>query len=829
MNYFKTAFVLLALTVVHLSASAQIAYGGNPISETKTNLSTDIDHIQLRAPDMELIRNQDIQDEKNGRLQRIGHMIDVNLTMDNAGTWDRLADGRQVWRLQISSDNAQALNLYFSEFDLPKGSQLFVYSPDRLQTIGAFNEKNNRNGGNFAIELIYGESLILEYITPRPRIVDGKEFQFENLAKIDISRVNYVYRNAPDPFRGKGFGDSGDCEVNINCSEGNNWQDEKRGVAKIIIDSGAGSYLCSGSLINNTAEDGTPYFLSAFHCRDGIAETHLDSWIFYFNYERSGCDNLFFEPSSNTITGASTVAEADLNGGSDMLLLELNSVPPANYEVVYNGWNRLNTASSSGVGIHHPAGDIKKISTYTSSLSNATYYGGFGNTGAGNAHWSVYWSATENGHGVTEGGSSGSPLFNKDGLIVGTLSGGSSSCSATHLDDLYGKFSYHWGSNGTSAGEQLLPWLDPEETGQTTLNFYDPNNSGVTASFVGNPLELIDGGTVQFSSTSLGNVESWSWEFEGGNPSVSSQQNPQVIYNTPGVYDVSLTVSGGGYSDEHVEVDYITVNPSGAVTECVYLNDPLTGTPTFYTTDDGAGYASGTNSFGDLSKVNFFNFDGIGHINSLGFNVAHAEGTSSNIKLVVYDANSGSPGSLLGSKSISMSEISDAFTQAGDRYEFIFDAPVEVNGDFFAGIELPTGSDAFALMTNSEGDVSPGTAWEQWSDGSWTNYESSWQMSLDHAIYPEVCTIVGVDAGSSMEFVSVYPNPTQSVIYVESDELLNEIEIEIYNSLGVLVHKIAKEQASAFSVDMSQFAEGLYVFVLTSEQGVYHQQIQLIR
>jgi len=351
MNYFKTAFVLLAITVAHLSASAQIAYGGNPISETKTNLSTDIDHIQLRAPNMELIRNRDIQDEKNGTLQRIGHMIDVNLTMDNAGTWDQLSDGRQVWRLQISSDNAQALNLYFSEFDLPKGSQLFVYSPDRLQTIGAFNEKNNRNGGSFAIELIYGESLILEYISPRPRIVDGRNYQFTNLAKIDISRVNYVYRYANDPYRAKSFGSSGDCEVNINCSEGNNWQDEKRGVARIFLLAGGGWGWCTGSLVNNTNYDETPYFLTAFHCGAADATaTELNQWQFDFNYESPDCANPGSEPAHNTIVGATRVAEGNIAGGSDFFLLELSSAPPAAANPYYNGWDNSGNVSANGVG-----------------------------------------------------------------------------------------------------------------------------------------------------------------------------------------------------------------------------------------------------------------------------------------------------------------------------------------------------------------------------------------------------------------------------------------------------------------------------------------------
>ncbi|MEA1873555.1 MAG: T9SS type A sorting domain-containing protein [Bacteroidota bacterium] len=831
MKHFKIGLLLIGILLVSLNSFAQISYGGSPISETNANLSADIDHIQLRALDMELIHKRDAQDEKNGTLLKIGEMIDVDLNMDNSGTWDRLDDNRQVWRLQISSDNALALNLYFSEFDLPQGSQLFVYSPDRIQTIGAFNEKNNADGGTFSLELIYGERLIVEYVSPRPRIVDGMDYQFENLAKVNISRVNYVYRDAPDPFRGKGFGDSQNCEVNINCSEGNSWQDEKRGVARILIDGGSFSAWCTGSLVNNTAENGTPYFLSAYHCREDISETYLDSWLFYFNFEFSACNNSGIQPSSNTITGSSTVSEAELNGGSDMFLMELNTVPPASYEVVYNGWNRVNSPSSSGVGIHHPYGDVKKISTYTSSLSSATYYGGAGSTGASSAHWKVYWSSTDNGHGVTEGGSSGSPIFNADGLIVGTLSGGSSSCDATSSPDLYGKFSYHWTSNGGNTTEQLDPWLDPANTGQTELGFYNPNNSGVEASFTGSPVTINEGGTVQFSSTSTGQVESWSWTFEGGDPVTSSSENPQVTYAVSGVYDVTLSVSGGGDTDEVTHSNYITVNSGGTGDDCVWLNDPLVGTATFYTTDGGSGYVSGNNSYGDLSKVNFFDYTGTAYVTNLGFNVAYAQGSSSTIKLVVYDSNSGTPGSLLGSTTISMSSISAGFSDAGDYFEYTFDSPILVNGDFFAGIELPGGSDIFALITNTDGDVNPGTAWEEWSDGTWYNYndESAWELNVDHAIYPEVCTSLGVNEIPNMELVNIYPNPTQSVINIESDELLNDVEIKLFNAVGACVEKRSLKSANNISIDLSNYADGLYIVALKSNEGMFRQQIQLVR
>jgi hypothetical protein len=127
----------------------------------------------------------------------------------------------------------------------------------------------------------------------------------------------------------------------------------------------------------------------------------------------------------------------------------LNNNVPSTYQPYYNGWDKSGTAATSGSGIHHPEGIIKKFSVFSTTLiNNAT-------------HWRVTWANQPGfGHSVTAQGSSGSPLFNQNKLIVGTLTGGWSFCSAPTDADVYGKFSYHWQSNGTTNDKQLKPWLD---------------------------------------------------------------------------------------------------------------------------------------------------------------------------------------------------------------------------------------------------------------------------------------------------------------------------------------------------------------------------------
>ncbi|MGB1618238.1 MAG: hypothetical protein ACPHBM_01330, partial [Flavobacteriales bacterium] len=157
--------------------------------------------------------------------------------------------------------------------------------------------------------------------------------------------------------------------------------------------------------------------------------------------------------------------------GSDFLLVEVEDAIPTSWPVYFAGWDASGSGSGEGVGIHHPSGDVKKISTYTQNTSSISL-GDFG------SHWRVYWVETVTEHGVTEGGSSGSHLFNEEGLSIGTLSAGLSACTnggagagtGPNQPDYYGKMSFHWDDNPNPADEKLELWLDPENTGQTVLH-----------------------------------------------------------------------------------------------------------------------------------------------------------------------------------------------------------------------------------------------------------------------------------------------------------------------------------------------------------------------
>jgi hypothetical protein len=560
-NLFYTFLIVLFIDGFNTSAYSQISYGGKPVSFTDKNLPATYEIRELQKPDLDKLRAEDYERAEKDLLYRYGTGIDANFDMENSGTWFDLGDGGRIWRLKIKVINALAIGIYYDNFYLPEGSRLYLYNEDKTQVLGAYTSDNNPPSGIFANELVQGESVNIEYIEPSG---------LKDKAVISISQVCYAYRAVSFPFlktKTQEYNSSDYCEVDVNCSEGNLWQNQKRGVVRISVKAGATYGWCSGSLVNNTTLNCLPYILTADHCAEGYSDEDLLSWIFYFNYERLSCNNENeTEPVPATITGSAFKANGGWSG-SDFFLVLLQKYVPTTINPFFNGWRSTNVGSPSGVGIHHPAGDVKKISTYTQSLTNSY-----------TTHWSVKWATTTNGHGVTEGGSSGSPIFNNEGLVVGTLTGGLSACVANGAgpgtgpdkNDVYGKFSYSWASNGSNAYNRLKNWLAPDGTNPATLQ---GKNADCTvfppvADFLPSATVVTAGSNVHFTNLTLTSSESgtsttYLWEFEGveGSPT-SMVNNPNRVYNMNGTFPVTLTAtSNTGQSSSKTK--YITVTGLG--------------------------------------------------------------------------------------------------------------------------------------------------------------------------------------------------------------------------------------------------------------------------
>ena len=307
----------------------------------------------------------DYNDAKNGRVPAVARNISANITLNNTGTWTNLPGGDRVWRVQITAAGALALAPLFDRLYLPAGATMHVYMPDREEVLGAFTLDNTPSVRAFCPGLIHGETCVIEYYEPATQ---------KNKGILSINKVGYAYRDIrPLPQNNMKSG-SGPCEVNVVCPEGDNWSDQKRSVVRIFVvvnDSTEG--WCSGALVNNVRKDCTPYVLSAEHCTENTGNSPLYAqWVFYFNYQATTCSGITGS-AADMINGCKEIANSADNGGmsgSDFLLLELNHTPPTAFNVFYSGWDITNTAADTGVGIHHPSADIKKISTFKSARDN---------------------------------------------------------------------------------------------------------------------------------------------------------------------------------------------------------------------------------------------------------------------------------------------------------------------------------------------------------------------------------------------------------------------------------------------------------------------------
>ena len=552
-NYISLKKLLVAiLLLTPFSAYAQISEGGTPPSfQSQAMLKRAINPSRIPIKfDVEQLRKEDAVSEAVGTPLRIAYNIDADFDMVNSGSWSILENGQRIWRLSIECPKAAALILKYDKFEIQEGAKLFIYNNDHSQIIGAYTSKTNPKGNSFATEAIVGDNIILEYVEPlnNSRSDDSK---------IHITGIGYCYNyesvtKAVKPTINR----SGTCEVNINCTEGDEWQDQKKGVALTLTPIYDGWYLCSGSIMNNTSGTLKPYYLSAHHCfyDDAKNQATFSQMIFYFHFEAEGCDRPTSDPTeSKTMVGAQLLVDTNIDGESDGALLILNDNIPESYKIYYNGWDISTNPAKSGVGIHHPKGDVKKISTYTNPATSATWWDGEV-YGAPSAHWNVIFSATANGHGVTEGGSSGSPLFNQNKLIIGTLSGGNSSCINKFGRNLYGKLNQHW----DMYAQKMKTYLDPNNTGQTTIDGRYESDV-VKADFLADRLSVSEGDSIKMKNMSY-RAQTFSWTFEGGSPATSSEKNPTVTYPNPGKYSVKLTVDKGLSTETTEEkTQYVTI------------------------------------------------------------------------------------------------------------------------------------------------------------------------------------------------------------------------------------------------------------------------------
>ena len=774
-NLIKPLFTS-SLLIFTLSFCAQISKGGQPYSFFHLIKSEPIANT-ISAPTIAEI-NTAANSGKGPYC--VGILKSTKISSKSDGKWTTNSDGSKLWRVKIKSKGAIGLTLHYKEFYIPSGGEVFLYNKNKNHLIGKFTSERNKKNKITHTQIIQGDETYIEYYQPSG-ITDNLNIQIE--------KVGYIFRGFEDylqPFldpRGLSkflLSKADNCQIDVACSpENNGWQEQIDATVHYTFVENQYVYSCSASLVNNTNQDCTPYILSAWHCGEPNAGQNLSGWTWYWNYQKSSCQPGSANsnnPSKGNQTMTNGVVKASsgsgtLNNppssnqvaGSDFYLVELNSSIPTSYNAYYAGWSKANSAASSGVSIHHPSGSAKKISTYTSSLSSVTYNGG-----AYNHHWLVSWSSTTNGHGVTEGGSSGGPIFDQNGRVVGQLSGGSSFCTNPTQPDLYGKFSSNWTANGSNANARLSNWLDPAQSNANTLDgSYQPCSGANPLNCIINTstTSITAGSSVVFSDGTTGNPNSWTWNFDnnglgGASPSNSTVQNPgSVTFNNVGTYTVTLSASNGS-SNCNSSVNIVVSSGGSNNNGC----DDLTNIPsgqslTVY--PYGNGYMSGWNSYGDIAKADLFTISGnYSNVNNIAVYLYDVNSSSNNatVDFNVWSNVNGSPGNILGTVSYTLSNLENQLSSDPNNSGVVtatFSNPIAISGNtFFAGIKMNnfSGQDKLAVVTNTNNSNSNNTAWEQWSSGNWYEYSASngWGYVLAHSITAELGFTTSVSSNTTI-------------------------------------------------------------------------------
>jgi hypothetical protein len=441
----RFATLLLAGSVLAMSAGAQ---GVIPSSVSPRPLD-EVKLIQLDPIDLKMIALEDEMRLELGEAPRYAIPHSVLLTPMIHGTWDELGDGNMMWRLRIAAPEAVSLNLGFGEYFLPAHAELRIFDGyDESNGVRPFTAADNEIHGELWTPIVSTSEIVVQLTIHQKHLGD---------LKLKLTQIGYGYRGFSAPKNGSGR--SGSCNVDVVCPEGANWSNE---IPSVGVISTGGSTFCTGFLVNNTANDGTPYFMTAYHC--GISSSAAPSLVVYWNYENSTC-----RPVGSS-GGAGDGSHADFNTGSyfraeystsDVTLVELDD-DPSPFDVTYSGWDRTGVDATSAVAIHHPDVEEKRISFEYQSTATSSYLG-TSVPGDGTHVWVDDWDL-----GTTEPGSSGSPLFDQNHRVIGQLHGGYAACGNDD-SDWYGKFSVSWTGGGT-ASTRLSDWLDPTGSGATTVD-----------------------------------------------------------------------------------------------------------------------------------------------------------------------------------------------------------------------------------------------------------------------------------------------------------------------------------------------------------------------
>ena len=394
------------------------------------------------------------------------------------GDWITTASGEQAWQGELQLEEAGWNTLYFDQYQLSRGDMLLITNEEG-EVRGAFTEANNVASHSLTTAPLYGERLIVYYY---PASGERRALPWR-LSTITTALLTAVGEELPPTVGGhKGPGSPWFIVKGLECAEATVRHPEVERIARSeILLVVRGRFFSSGTLINNSRQDGEALVLTAAHClNNSYACRDLDyvrqsaeQSVFYFNYFSPTGDPLINGIEEQTLAGAELVA---YNEEHDMCLLRITGVKPdvpqgqcaipPSYRPYLAGWNAERDFPVPVIGIHHPKASVRRYNRADEKPPLESYDMTSVPVRWVNSHLHIKkWDV-----GTTAGGSSGSGLFDKNHHLIGALTGGSSYCG-TPYNDYYYALSEAF--TGYPDDKCLKPHLAPTSD-QTILEGLDP-------------------------------------------------------------------------------------------------------------------------------------------------------------------------------------------------------------------------------------------------------------------------------------------------------------------------------------------------------------------
>ena len=591
----RKLYLLIVLSILILpKLQAQISSGGQPVflSGSKTKSSFSIPVAKLPKINNDSLLRRDLLQEDYRKGYNFAHAVHTNFNHENSGVWMKLKN-ENVWLLEIQSSEAHSLNLIL-DYHLFPGAKLYLFNKKTGKTLGAYTHKNNKDWKRLAVQPLVGETITLEYHVPTG----------VNKGTLGVKTVGHGYLKAYDnrlDDEYDDFGRSESCTKDINGPLGQGWQREKRSVIKIVIQRDLNTFSKStGTLVNNTNQDQTPYVLTCEHAINGYSNDEdytpqmgAENSIYFFNYESTiiGQDG----DQTQSISGANVRAtKPDL----DFCLLELSTSIPEAYKPFFAGWSNSKNEFEYTTCISHPKGDVKKIAktkgwVKADGIFNPNYPYRL------NTHWDTQgWD-----YPGIEGGSSGSALFNNEHRLIGILSGGNLTCETKETgDESFQMLHYCWEDTQVKS-QQLKNWLDPSNSGVNFLDGYDPYHENELNMYPNKDLCYLNE-PITFKVDTKGNYTNYKWNF--GSRAIpenaSGKESVEITFIAVGKHTVTLTATNESGAEEsftlenYIEVfnrpasvDFDSNTKSVKTGEAITFNNLSSGSNTGYTWDFGEG------------------------------------------------------------------------------------------------------------------------------------------------------------------------------------------------------------------------------------------------